>query len=114
MSERAAVTPAARAALVVHAHLRLALAVVDTDAATPRGPAAATERTAPIRVHALVGGSHRRRERPVRRLRVVVDVVQLAVARVRHLPAGRQRRRRGLLRHGLLVVRVGVCHDLGG
>jgi len=103
----ATVTPRARAALEVHAHLGLALRVIDANATLTIALPLATATTAAETTTAVVSARRRRvrgrRERPVRGLGVVIDVVHLAVLRVGNLPAGGQG-------SGRLIVGGGVAH----
>jgi hypothetical protein len=101
VGKRAAVTPGARSALPVHAHLGLALGLVDTNAAatgveatrgtwgSANGCAAATTASALTAAVALWGDhvALHLRWLPVGGLAVVIHVVHLSSGRVRHLPA---------------------------
>jgi hypothetical protein len=88
VSKGATITPRARPALPVHAHLGLALGLVNANAATTRAEAATTAATRTWGAVSNVLGDlalHLRRL-PVGGLGVVVDVVHLSGRRVRHLP----------------------------
>lgn len=96
VSECAAVAPGAAAALPVHAHFRLSLGVVNsntTTAATNSEAAASTAATHHLHlIHTLVvmvvsRWCRKGRGSPVGCLRVVINVVHLALGGVGHLPA---------------------------
>lgn len=90
VGEGASVAPRASTTFEVHAHLRLALLVINADATRACGgtTSALTEiTTAAVGYLADVGG-----EVPVRGLGIVVDVVHLPLGSVRDLPTGWQLR----------------------